>query len=391
MRYGSNTIFALVVLALSAVMLLLPTGFEREMSGEAVKLRITDTDNSGVRQYGIVRIGDQRLRGIILSGSRKGQEVEAVNHLFGKLELDKMFVPGDTALALFNALGDTVLKVSVQDHYRGEVEAILLALFAALLLGYAGFTGVRALLSFLFAALVIWKILLPGMLRGWNPVVASLCVTAVLCLVIIFLVSGFNRKGLVACCGSLAGVAFTAGLSLLFGSLFLIHGAVKPFAETLLYSGFGHLDLTSIFLGGIFLASSGAIMDLSMDIASAMEEVRHAHPDISRRDLIRAGNAVGRTVVGTMTTTLLLAYTGGFSTLLMVFIAQGVPLFNVVNIQYVAMEILHTLVGSFGLVAVAPFTALLGGCLLLRTRHAGGRASLTLASESTHNRKESLL
>jgi uncharacterized membrane protein len=366
----ASTVFAFVVLALTIVLLALPTGFERELSGETVKLRVTRSDNAGVRQHGIVRIGDQRLWGTILSGARAGQEVEAVNHLFGKLELDKMFAPGDTALALLDAPGGTVLKVSVQDHYRVEVEVILFGLFAALLLGYAGFTGARALLSFLFAALAIWKILLPGMLRGWNPVAASLGVTAVLCLAIIFLVSGFNRKGLVACCGSLAGVAFTACLSLLFGRLFLIHGAIKPFAETLLYSGFGHLDLSAIFLGGIFLASSGAVMDLSMDIAAAMEEVRRAHPDIARRDLIRSGNAGGRMVVGTMTTTLLLAYTGGFSTLLMVFIAQGVPVLNVINIQYVAMEILHTLVGSFGLVAVAPFTALLGGLLLLPRRPA---------------------
>jgi uncharacterized membrane protein len=70
-----------------------------------------------------------------------------------------------------------------------------------------------------------------------------------------------------------------------------------------------------------------------------------------------------------MTTTLLLAYSGGYLTLLMAFMAQGVPMANLFNLIYVAAEILKTLVGSFGLVTVAPFTALAGGLLLAGKRH----------------------
>ena len=178
----------------------------------------------------------------------------------------------------------------------------------------------------------------------------------------------FLRAGaLAAVLGSLSGIAVTCGLALVFGRLFAVHGAVKPFSETLLYSGFGHLDLTGIFLGGIFLASSGAVMDLSMDIASALHELARKNPRISRTELIVSGFSVGRMVIGTMTTTLLLAYTGGFTTLIMVFVAQGTPLVNVFNIQYVAAEILHTMVGSVGLVMVAPLTAVAGGWLLAPT------------------------
>ena len=141
---------------------------------------------------------------------------------------------------------------------------------------------------------------------------------------------------------------------------------MKPFSETLLYSGFAHLDLTRIFLGGIFLASSGAVMDLAMDVASAMREIVEKKPDITRKALIMSGFTVGRAVVGTMTTTLLLAYTGSYTSLLLVFVAQGIPLANILNMQYVSAEILHTLVGSFGLVTVAPFTALASGFLFVK-------------------------
>ena len=74
--------------------------------------------------------------------------------------------------------------------------------------------------------------------------------------------------------------------------------------------------------------------------------------------------------MGTMTTTLLLAYSGGYITLLMVFMAQGTPVDHILNYKYVSAEILDTVVGSFGLVTVAPFTALTAGLLLTRKKRA---------------------
>ena len=67
----------------------------------------------------------------------------------------------------------------------------------------------------------------------------------------------------------------------------------------------------------------------------------------------------------TRTTTLLLAYTGSFLTLLLTFVAQGIPWENIFNMPYVAAEILNTLAGSFGLVTVAPLTALAGSLLFV--------------------------
>jgi uncharacterized membrane protein len=61
-----------------------------------------------------------------------------------------------------------------------------------------------------------------------------------------------------------------------------------------------------------------------------------------------------------------LAYSGSFTALMMVFIAQGTPVVNILNLTYISAEILQTLVGSFGVVLVAPFTAVLSGYLLVR-------------------------
>lgn len=135
-------------------------------------------------------------------------------------------------------------------------------------------------------------------------------------------------------------------------------------AESLLYSGYEHLDLTSIYMSSIFIGASGAMMDLAVDITSAVYEVVQKKTDISRREAAKSGMNVGRAAMGTMTTTLLLAYSGGYVTLLMVFMAQGTPVDHILNYKYVAAEVLDTIVGSFGLVTVAPFTAVVAGLLL---------------------------
>jgi uncharacterized membrane protein len=351
-------IFVISTIAL----LFVPTGFEEKRQANAVRCRgrIIAADNSDVRTMGIVKIGSQELTAEIRNGPFKGKTVKATNQLIGKLELDKIFSSGDIALMVLSLKDGEIFYANAQDHYRLGTEILLLAVFSVMLVAFGGLTGLRALLSFLFTALMIWKVMIPFFLRGSDPVLVSLCVVTVITAAVIFLVGGISRRGCAAFTGALLGIGTTGIMAFIFSGSFRLHGAIKPFSETLLYSGYAHLSLTRIFLAGIFMASSGAVMDLAMDVAASMDELARRNPGLPFRDLLQAGFRVGRSVVGTMTTTLLLAYSGGFTTLLMVFMAQGVPLPNMFNLNYVAGEILHTLVGSFGLVTVAPFTALAG-------------------------------
>ncbi len=98
-------------------------------------------------------------------------------------------------------------------------------------------------------------------------------------------------------------------------------------------------------------------------ITSAVYEIVEKRPGISYREAAHSCVNVGRAAMGTMTTTLLFAYSGGCVALLMVFIAQG-PLSNIFNYKYGAAELLHTVIGSFGLVTVAPFATLCAGMFL---------------------------
>jgi uncharacterized membrane protein len=365
---GKDIIFVLFVCIVTAVLSIIPTGFEKkEMYKHSirVKARIVDTNNQLVKQFGIIKQGNQQLTIHILDSRFKGQELAADNMIIGKMELDKIFKPGDMTLTVLDIdpLTDQILHANVLDYHRLEAEWILLLLFAGLLIAFAGWTGAKALISFIFSTVMIWKVMIPALLRGYDPILLALGVVVILTSVIIFLIGGFTKKGMVAFLGAFSGVLFTCLFSLLSSFFFHINGAVRPFSETLLYSGFGDLNLHSIMLAGVFLASSGAVMDLSMDIAASLQEVKTKYPTITRKELIVSGLNISRAVIGTMTTTLLLAYSGSYTTMLMVFMAQGIPLTNVFNLSYVSAEIFHTLAGSLGLILVAPFTALIGGIL----------------------------
>ena len=371
LRYNAPV---LVCLAAVILLLLLPTGYEGALlyqEAERCSARVVEVDNSTIIDTGLVRSGEQRCTLEVLDGIFKGRTVEGVNMLNGSLEQDKLFVPGDKALVVISYDGDEVLSVTMTDHDRSTGELVLAALFILLLVAFAGRTGVRAVLSFVVTVLCLWKILVPLYLKGYNPIWVGLFVTLLLTVLIIALVYGFDRRCLAAVSGSFLGVLVTCVLGLVFTDLFKIHGAVMAYSESLLYSGYQDLSLTQIFMAAIFIGASGAIMDLSVDITSAVYEVVEKRPDLSWREAARSGMNVGRSAMGTMTTTLLFAYSGGYIALLMVFMAQGTPIEHILNYKYVASELIHTVVGSIGLVTVAPFTAFCAGFLLTRAHFPG--------------------
>jgi len=360
-----------VCAALTVLLIMLPTGFEgavQYQDAERCVVRIAETDESAIVDTGLVRTGEQRCTVEILSGAFKGQTAGAVNLLRGSLEQDKLFSAGDRAQAVVSHSGGLIIHITLTDHYRLPYEWLLAGAFALFLIAFAGRTGLRALLSFVLTVLFLWKLLVPLYLKGYNPVWAGLCTLAMLTCVVISLIYGFDRRCAAAVSGSLLGILLCCALGILFTDLFSLHGAVMPYSESLLYAGYQHLDLTQIFTASIFIGASGAVMDLSVDITSAVNEVVTKRPDISRREAVLSGMNVGRAAMGTMTTTLLLAYSGGYISLMMVFMAQGTPVEHIFNYKYIASEIVHTVVGSFGLIAVAPFTAFCAGMLLAGQR-----------------------
>lgn len=362
---------SLLAILLILILMALPTGYEDAAiykGTDRVRVKVLETDESTVISSGLIQSGEQRCKVEILGGKFKGQEAEAVNMLSGSLESDKIFQVGDIAHVVISYKDGEILSITMTDHYRINYELILAAIFVVFLVAFAGKTGLRAVYSFVITVLTIWKIMVPAYLRGVNPIWCGILITIFLTILIIFLVYGWDRKTIAASSGALLGVLMTCIIGCIFTQAFKIHGAVMAYSESLLYSGYQDLNLTQIFMSGIFIGASGAMMDLAVDITSAVNEVIEKKPDIGWKEAAHSGMNVGRAAMGTMTTTLLLAYSGGYIALLMTFMAQGTPLDNILNYKYVSAEILDTVVGSFGLVTVAPFTAITSGILLTRKK-----------------------
>lgn len=357
-------VFVILFTCLLGILFFLPTGFEEQIyvNAEGVRAKVLDVNNGGVYENGLIKQGGQECTLLIESGSHKGEQTKGTNLYTGRMEFDKTFVPGDTAWVLLERdANNSIIFANMIEHYRINKELLLIAIFAVCLIFFSGFTGVRTLLSFAFALLCIWKVLIPLMLKGINPILVALIVGNVITVATLLLVAGFTKKAYAAIGGAVFCSLTTCMLAIVFGQLFGIHGAVMPWSESLLYAGFEDLDLTAIFQAGIYLACSGAILDLAIDISAALDEVKKNNPDISRKSLILSGLTIGRSVVGSQTTTLLLAYMGSYISVMMVYMAQGTPMLNIFNSKTIASEILHTFVGCLGLVMVSPLTSVICG------------------------------
>jgi uncharacterized membrane protein len=339
--------FTAVALLATIVLAFRPTGHEREgVRSLRAKAEVISTENNGIRCFGPVMQGEQTVRVRVLTGEYKGFEADANNILYGKSDLDKVFRPGDRALVVIDPgekSPDGGLtppeSLTLVDHYRLDAQGALAIAFLAVLLLYGGWTGLKSAVSFAFTVAGIWKLLIPAFLAGFPPVIASLLLVTALSFVIIFLVTGFTETGVAAFLGSMLGTTASAILAMLCAAPYRLNGAVRPFSETLLLRRLRQPRPYRDIPRGTFLASSGAFMDLATDISAALEEIHKKRPGLSFLELAKSGLSVGRKVIGTMSTTLLLAYTGSYTSLLMVFMAQGVPFENMFTMSYVSSEI----------------------------------------------------
>lgn len=359
-RLNKESAFICIFCFFSLILLLVPTGFQKDIyvNAEGARAKVVSTDDSTIMDTGLFRQGEQRVELQLLSGKNKGMIIEGVNMLSGSLAQDKVFVPGDIAWVLVEMDKENEpVFVNAVDNYRMSREIVLVSLFFLSLVLFAGKRGIRMIFSFVFSFLCIWKLLIPSVLKGYEPIVVCSVMTMLICASTLFLVSGVNRRGLAATLGALCSIAVTIIIAAASTSFLMIHGSVLEMSESLLYSGFMDLDLTALFSGIVTLAAGGAITDLSIDVSAAVWEVGENAEKASFRILFSSGMEIGRAGVGTQTTTLLLAYMGSYLTVMMVYMAQSTPVVNILTSKQIASELVQALTGAFGIISVTPITA----------------------------------
>ena len=314
--------------------------FKKESIG-----RVVTVDNSDAIVQGISKVGCQHLAVEVLTGKHKGKILEINNLLSGSIEYDEFYIEKDKVLmAVLENNGK--LDGKVLSLLRIEKIAGLAFIFVVLLIIYARKVGFKSLLSFAGSIIIIWKYLIPALRKGENVFIITVFTLILLSALIIFLVAGFTRKGFSAFLGTMSGLFVTAALTFLFGDTFRIDGMNQPLAQSVVFSSFMSINILDIFYAAIVIGASGAAMDIAMDMTATIEELKIHNPDISRKALIKSGFNVGRSVIGTMTTTLLLAYSGGFLTLMMLFMERNTTILQILNMKMVTSEIIKIIIGS---------------------------------------------
>ena len=294
----------------------------------------------------------------ITNGPFKGETIEVSNLLeedsvynIEVNEGDRIFVilEVDQEANIVNAYATGTIK----DNYL----VIITVLFTVLLIIIGKFKGLRAFIALAITAVAVVKILLPLILKGYNPIVISVMIGLGVTIVTLLIISGINRKSLSTIIGTSSGILIGGTLALIFGNLSNLTGLSSEEARMLAYIPQDiDFDYRGILFSGIILASLGAVMDVSMSISSSMFEIAKADPTIRKNGLISAGMNVGRDIIGTMSNTLILVYIGSSVPLMLLLLAYEIPFIEIINKDLIASEIIRALSGSMGLILAIPIT-----------------------------------
>lgn len=246
---------------------------------------------------------------------------------------------------------------------RGSLLTITI-IFLFLVLLISRFNGLKAIVGLTISILFIGVIFIPGISSRGSPILFAVLSCAFSSVVSIYFIAGYNKKALVSIIGTIIGVALSGALSHLFIYKMRLTGYTST--ELLTYGDlFKNIDLRELISAGIIIGSLGAIMDVTVSIASSINEIYDHNPNIKTKNLYKSAVKIGNDIIGTMINTLILAYIGSsLISIVVLYIQKANYTFNrIINYEEIAIEILRSICGSIGIVIAVPITAFIGSYL----------------------------
>lgn len=309
--------------------------------------------------------GSQKITAEISEGPLRGEIFQVENFFSGISALDIEYVPGDRVLLSLDLENGQVTAAYLADLARENQLLYLLALFVFLLVVVGGFKGLKAVITIGLTAMGILYVLIPGLLQGQDPVWLSILVAAGVTVMTLLIIGGVNQKSIAAILGTVGGTLMAGICAKLAISAGRLSGLGLEEAQML---HFIPQEIVFNYQGLLFAAmiigALGAVMDVGMSIASAIHEIYKANPKLSRWELYKSGLNVGRDIIGTMSDTLILAYTGSALPLLILIAAHDQSLIKIINLDMIASEVVRALAGSIGLILAVPITAAFASILI---------------------------
>lgn len=305
------------------------------------------------------------FRAKVTSGDMKGQTIEAAQTLdyFTAVHLP-VVEPGDRILLYSIPGGMAEHEWLMSDYQRFDQILILGAVFVLLVLLIGHWQGVNTLISLALTCLAVFYVFIPAVLAGESIYLWSIATCIYVTFMTLFIVNGVNAKSIGAILGCLAGIVVAAVLTLFFEESMTLTGLLDE-NSVLLYglNPNAPFNLKAIIFAAIIIGSMGAIMDVSISIAAALEELKEKLPQITFGELFQSGMNISRDIMGTMANTLILAYIGSALAGVLLMVAYNSAMIDLFNREMIVVECLQALAGSIGILMALPFTALI--CALL--------------------------
>ena len=269
---------------------------------------------------------------------------------------------GDKVLLYSETSYDGQQRWYFVEYSRTSAIVILAIVFLGLIVLFGRKKGIKTLISLVFTVLAIFLVYIPAILGGQNIYVWTIVTCAFITISTVILVYGYSRKTLTTALGCIGGVLVAGILTLIMNRVLKLTGFVDENAIYLQQLN-ASIDLKAIIFGGILVGAVGAIMDVSIDIASSLYEVAGKLEKPDFKTIVKSGFNIGQDIMGTMTNTLILAYIGSSLSTVLLLTASNNSITYLFNLEMITVEILQALVGSIGILTTIPLTSVIAANL----------------------------
>ncbi len=290
-------------------------------------------------------------------GDRKGELIR-LEYGGASLEASQYLKEGETVVLGYNP--ELKNPYYIMDPYRLPAILWILAIFFGVAVFFGRWHGFNSILGLGFSILVLAQFIIPNLVDGQNPLLITFAGAILIILVSMYLAHGISRKTTVAVVSTFATLATAIILALWFVSWSKLFGLGSEESFFLQLGSFDKIDLRGLLLSGMIIGTLGILDDITSAQSAAIFELKDASPSFGWTELYRRGLKIGKEHIASLINTLALAYAGASLPLFLLFsINSTQPLWVILNGEFIAEEIVRTLVGSSALLLAVPITTAL--------------------------------
>ncbi len=323
---------------------------------------VSDQPTSDENDFGVIR--EVIFKATISRGVYQHREI-TVRQQFTLQTLEELYpVEVGDAVILYRIDYGDIIDWTLVSYQRENSLWLLAGIFVIMIILFGRLKGLSSIISLGFTIFAIFYILIPAILANVNVYLLSLAIVLYVTLMTFVLLGGLSKKTIAATLGCFGGIAMAATVAFVWMEIMKLSGVLSDeYIHLILLKDEIPIDLRGIMFIAVVIGALGAVMDVSMSIASSLEEIIFNSPNIKPSEVIKSGMNIGRDIMGTMSNTLILAYIGSALPFILLLIIYARPFNLLSNSEYIASEIMQAIAGSLGILFAMPITALISATL----------------------------